>query len=271
MGDMKKPSVARSRIVALSLAAAAATFAPAMSYAQDAQDKPNPFGAIGKFFGDVAKETKKKIEENMGGQSVGEKIADGVKDGLEGKTPAVVGHVELGGGGYVTYFEGSKQGFRSSGAPLSAPPKAGTVPEGTVLMQTGKFKGKLVDNNVDAMKKMGVLVTKPYLPPGGTVPPQAEARATVPVHTYTDPATGQIWSNAPDNCRIIVVSDAKGNQIKQRYLSRPQDFDLAAACETAQSAQTRKGIKPADGAVRPTTTPAGRKSVGSATVDPNEG
>lgn len=271
MGDMKKPSVARSRIVALSLAAAAVAFAPAASYAQDAQDKPSPFGGIGKFFGDIAKGAKEGVKEALGGKDVGEKIADGVKDGLAGKTPQVVGHVELGGGSYVTYFEGSKQGFSSRGAPLSAPPKAGTVADITLVMQTGKFKGKLVDNNIDKMKEMGVLVTKPYLPPGGAVPPQLEARATVPVHTYTDPATGQIWSNAPDNCKIINVSDAKGNLIKQRYLSRNEDYDLAAACLAAQSAKTRQGIKPADGAVRPTTTPAGRKSVGSATVDPNEG
>ncbi len=270
MGDMKKPSPSRSRIVALSLAAAAVAFAPATSYAQDAQDKPNPFGAIGKFLGDVAKETKRKIQDEMGGQNLGEKIVGDVSNNLAGKTPQVVGHVELGGGGYVTYFEGSKLGFGSRGAPLSAPPKAGTVPEGTVLMATGKFKGKLVDNNLDAMKKMGVLVTKPYLPPGGQAP-ETVARAAVPVHTYTDPATGQIWSNAPDNCRIIVVSDAKGKEIKQRYLSRPQDFDLAAACETAQSTQTRQGIKPAGGAIRPATTPAGRKSIGSIAVDPNEG
>lgn len=269
MGDMKKPNPSRSRIIALSLAAAAVAFAPATSYAQE--EKPNPLGAIGKFFGDVARETKKKIAEEMGGQNLGEKIVGDVSNNLAGKTPQVVGHVPLGGNGFITYFDNSMQGFPSTGAPLSAPPKAGTVPPPTALMQTGKFKGKLVDNNLEAMKKMGVFVAaKPYLPPGGT-PPQTEARATVPVHTYTDPATGQIWSNAPDNCRIIVVSDAKGNEIKQRYLSRPQDFDLAAACETAQSATTRKGIKPADGAVRPATTPAGRKSVGSLATDPNEG
>lgn len=242
MNDMKKPNPSRSRIIALPLAAAVA-FAPTMSYA--AEEEGGFFSSLKKGLSDIGTGIKQGVEQELGGKSFGEKVGEGVEAGLSGKTPQPVGHVNLGGGGYVTYFDNSTRGFSSRGAPLTTPPKAGTVPDISLLMQTGKFTGQIVDNNIETMKKMGVFVaTQPYLPPGG-VPPQTEARATVPVHTYTDPATGQIWSNAPDDCRIIVVSDAKGNEIKRRYLSRPQDYDLAAACDVARSAATRERIKPA--------------------------
>lgn len=68
-------------------------------------------------------------------------------------------------------------------------------------------------------------------------------KATVPVFTYKD-ADGNTVSNAPDNCRIVHVSDASGTLIKKRYLSRQEDFVLASKCETALHDRISKSVKP---------------------------
>jgi len=76
----------------------------------------------------------------------------------------------------------------------------------------------------------------------GTSAAAAPVKATVPVFTYKD-AEGNTVSNAPDNCRIVQVTDANGNFIKKRYLSRQEDFVLASKCETALHDRISKSVK----------------------------
>lgn len=80
-------------------------------------------------------------------------------------------------------------------------------------------------------------------PGTSTTATAAPAKATVPVFTYKD-AEGNTVSNAPDNCRIIHVTDANGNFVKKRYLSRQEDFVLASKCETALHDRISKSVKP---------------------------
>lgn len=274
MGDMKKPSPSRSRIIALSLAAAAVAFAPATSYADEKEGGWSAFGsALKKGLSDIGTGIKQGIQQETGG-NVGEKIAGGVQDGLAGKTQQPVGHVKLSGDGYITYFEGSKLGFSSRGAPLSAPPKAGTMPEVSVLIQTGKFKGQIVENNIDTMKKMGVFVaTQPYLPPGG-VPADGATTASVgriPVAAQRlDLGNGKFYVNDPYNCQIVHVEDAKGNDLGTiGGLSRSQQyFDVVAKCRVETQEASRKRMQPA---TRPAGTPAKKTGAAALANNPGEG
>lgn len=260
MGDMNKPKVSRSRIVALSLAAAAVAFAPATSYAQE---KESVWGAFKKGLSDIGTGIKQGVQQELGNKDVGEKIADGVKDGLAGKTPQVVGHVSLGNGGYVTYFDNSTRGFSSRGKPLTVPPKAGTVPDISLLMQTGKFSGQIVDNNIDTMKKMGVFVAaQPYLPPGGNPSTTVASNNRLPVAAQRlDVGNGIFYENDPYNCSVVHKKDAQGNDLGViGGMSRSnQYFSVVARCETETQEANRKKMQPVNkGADRPATTPAGR-------------
>ncbi|MBP7253250.1 MAG: hypothetical protein KBA75_07190 [Alphaproteobacteria bacterium] len=273
MGDMKKPNPSRSRIIALSLAAAAVAFAPATSYADEKESGWSAFGsALKKGLNDIGTGIKQGIQQETGG-NVGEKIAGGVQDGLAGKTPQPIGHVSLGNGGYITYFDNSNHGFSSRGTPLKTPPKAGTMPDMSVLIQTGKFKGQVVENNIDTMKKMGVFVaTQPYLPPGGVTADGATTASVgkIPVAAQRlDLGNGKFYVNDPYNCQVVHVEDAKGNDLGTiTGLSRSQQyFDVVAKCRVETQEASRKRMQPAN---RPT--PAKKTGAAAALANtPGEG
>lgn len=192
---------------------------------------------------DVGKGVSQGTEQATGGKGFLGAVSDGVKDNLNGKVPQVLGYINLGNGGYITYFDNNKMGFPSQGSILSTPPKAGTVPPPMVVAPTGKFEGKLIPNNIDEMKKDGLFVavgTSNNISTGGS----EAVKATVPVFETTD-SDGNIIKNAPDNCKIIYVYDKNGTLINKRYLSRPEDYALASKCDTALYNRNMKNIKPA--------------------------
>lgn len=192
---------------------------------------------------DIGKGVSQGVDQATGGKSFLDAVSDGVKDSLNGKVPQVLGYINLGNGGYITYFDNNKMGFPSQGNFLSAPPKAGTMPPPMVLAAAGKFEGKLLPNNIDEMKKNGLFVpvgASNNISPGEV----GSVKATVPVFETTD-SDGNIIKNAPDNCKIIYVYDKNGTLINKRYLSRPEDYALASKCDTALYNQNMKKIKPA--------------------------
>jgi hypothetical protein len=192
---------------------------------------------------DIGKGVSQGIDQATGGKGFVGAVSDGVKDDLNGKVPQVLGYINLGNGGYITYFDNNKMGFPSQGSILTAPPKAGTVPPPMVVAPTGKFEGKLLPNNIDKMKKEGL-----FVPVGNSNNTSAgnssSVKAIVPVFETTD-SDGNIIKNAPDNCKTIRVYNKDGTLLKERYLSRPEDFALASKCDTALYYQNMKKIKPA--------------------------
>lgn len=270
MGDMKKPSVARSRIVALSLAAAAVAFAPAASYAQDAQDKPSPFGGIGKFFGDIAKGVKQGVQQELGGKDPGEKIVEGVQNNLTGQQPKAVGYVKLTNNDFLTFFPDSKVGYKSHGAPLPAKPTT-PQPIQTLIPAVGKNGAVVMStNNVDEFRKAGLLVEQPYLPPGGVTAEAGGSRGIAQQRVAAQEmqlADGTWYRNDDFNCNKVWHLDGNKKPIGTITGRSDAYFNLAAVCTTETQRQQRGKIKPAgaptDGtADRPAAT--GRKTVGAA-------
>lgn len=170
------------------------------------------------------------------GGKVARDAAAGVTAAANGKGN-VRGYVPLQNNQTLTCFEHMPSGLISNGGPISDPGQGKAAP---IAVMTAK--GQLVTGECDKLAQQSLLV--PWLPPGGPGPaPAVPVKATVPVFTYKD-AEGNTISNAPDNCRIIHVTDANGTFVKKRYLSRQEDYVIASKCETALYDRTSKAVKP---------------------------
>lgn len=191
-------------------------------------------GTEGSGFLDGLKRLGNAVSE--AGGKVTRDAAAGVTAAANGKGN-VRGYVPLQNNQTLTCFEHIPGGLISNGGPITDPAQGKAAP---IAVMTAK--GQLVTGECDKLAQQNVLV--PWLPPGGGTPAQAvQVKATVPVFTTKD-AEGNTISNAPDNCRIIHVSDANGTLLKKRYLSRQEDFVLASKCETALQQQISRAAKP---------------------------
>lgn len=216
--------------LAPSLLASALLIACAAVSAQTTTDS----GSEGGGFLDGLKKLGNAVSEASG--KVARDAAAGVTAAANGKAN-VRGYVPLQNSQTLTCFEHMSGGLVSTGGPITDPAQGKAAP---IAVMTAK--GQLVTGECDKLAQQNVLV--PWLPPNiGGPAPAAPVKATVPVFTYKD-AEGNTISNAPDNCRIIHVSDANGNFVKKRYLSRQEDFVLASKCETALQQQISRAAKP---------------------------
>lgn len=176
------------------------------------------------------------------GGKIATDVAAGVKGASEGKGN-VRGYVPLQNNQTLTCFEHMPGGLISTGGPISNPSQGKAAP---IMVMTAK--GEVVTGECDKLAAQNILV--PWLPPstgspgsGTPVRGNSSDGPPVPVFTYKD-ADGNIISNAPDNCKIIHVSDSNGNLIKRRYVTRPEDYVIASKCDTARYDAISKAAKP---------------------------
>ena len=223
-------------IAILALAFAVPPRAAAQEAAEAKDDCSGLFCQLGKAISDGAK-------QGMGGKSFGEAVSTGVQDGLAGKTPQVLGHVVLGNGGYLTFFDNNPGGFPSNGRPLSQAPRPGTVPPAMVLVpvavKNGKsFEGAMLANNIEVMKQNGVFVAAAT--PRAAAPAAAADESTRSVPRILAIEKGQKYQTSVDNCRVFDELGPGDKPTGRQVRLTGALFDAAARCETRLSAFRRE-------------------------------
>lgn len=191
--------------------------------------------------GDIGKGVSQGYDQATGGKGFIGAISDGVKDGVNGKVPQVLGYINLGNGGYITYFDNNKMGFPSQGSILAAPPKAGTVPPPMVVAPTGKYEGKLLPNNIDEMKKDGL-----FVPVGtsnnvtsGAISPSEPQKGDLVARTTIDGKPVTIWT--PD-CKNYYRKD-ENEPTRKIYPGGTAAVKLEAACVERNYNNTRISVE----------------------------
>lgn len=191
------------------------------------------------FFCQMGKAISDGVKQGTGGKSFGEAITSGVQDGLAGKTPQVLGHVLMGNGGYLTFFDNNPGGFPSRGQPLSVPPRPGTIPPGMVLVpiniKGGKStEGALLANNIEVMKKEGVFI--PVAAPATAAPHTAAAGEKArSVPRVLSLHNGVKFQTSPTSCGIHEELGPDDRPTGRQLYPTGALIDATARCETRLS------------------------------------